>query len=129
MARSAEVDELIRAAFEAEGVDGLDLVAEPSLPEMVTELFRGHLRWIGGLFMIMILVFFIVTVFCGLRFLDAREVPDMIRWGAGFFFGLVAVLAGKIWYWMEIERLTMTREIKRVELMVAHLASELRARS
>jgi len=129
MARSAEIDELIRAALESGGAEGLDRVAEPSLSEMVTELFRGRLRWIGGLFMVMVLVFFIVTVFCGLRFLDAQEVPDMIRWGAGFFFGLVVVLAGKIWYWMEIERLTMTREIKRVELMVAYLASELRDRS
>ncbi len=128
MTRTAEVDRLIRAALEAEGIEGLELVAEPSLPEMVTELFSGRLRWIGGVFMVMILVFFIVTVWCGLRFLNATEVPNMIRWGAGFFFGLAAVLGGKIWYWMEIERLTMTREIKRVELMVAHLASELRAR-
>ena len=129
MARSADVDELIRAALEAEGVEGLELESEPSLPEMVTELFRGRLRWISGLFMVMVLVFFVMTVFCGLRFLDATEVPEMIRWGAGFFFGLAAVLGGKIWYWMEIERITMTREIKRVELMVAHLASELRARA
>jgi len=53
----------------------------------------------------------------------------MLRWGAGFFFTAFVALNAKNWYWMQMERIAMTREIKRVELLVAHLAAELRARS
>ena len=43
-----------------------------------------------------------------------------------FFFSLAAVMAMKLWDWMEIERTTVTREIKRLELRIAQLASSLR---
>jgi hypothetical protein len=52
----------------------------------------------------------------------------MLRWGAGFFLSTFAALNAKNWYWMQMEHLATTREIKRLELLVAHLAVELRAR-
>jgi hypothetical protein len=47
----------------------------------------------------------------------------MMRWGAGFFFCANVARGSKLWYWMQVERISMIREIKRVELMVAHIAS------
>jgi hypothetical protein len=129
MARTADVDELIREALRAEDAEALARLGEPGLPDMVTEIFRGRLRWYGAMFLAMILIFTVVAVVCGIRFLATDEVPDMIRWGAGFFFGFLAVMGGKNWYWTQMERIAMTREIKRVELLVAQLASELRDRS
>jgi hypothetical protein len=55
-------------------------------------------------------------------------VPEVIRWGVGFLFGFLTVIGGKTWYWNQMERVALTREIKRVELLVAQLAAELRAR-
>lgn len=129
MTQMRDVDELIRQAFEAEGVAGFDRLGEPGLPDMVTELFRGRLRWYGAMFMAMIVVFAALAVYCGVRFLSTNDVPALIRWGAGLFVCLFAVMGGKNWYWMQMERLAMTREIKRVELLVAHLATEFRARA
>lgn len=126
MAGKVDVDELIREALRAEGVEGLERLGEPNLPDMVTEVFRGRLRWYGAMFMAMILVFTVLAVLCAVRFLSTDNVPDMIRWGAGFFLCYLVVMGGKSWYWMQMERLAMTREIKRVELMVAHLAARLR---
>lgn len=80
MTRGDDVDSLIREALRAEDVSELDALGEPGLPEIVTEVFRGRLRWIGG----------------------------------------------KIWYWMQLDRIATVREIKRVELLVARLALELR---
>ena len=39
----------------------------------------------------------------------------MLRWGVGVFPCVIAALGGKNWYWMHMERLAMTREIKRGE--------------
>jgi len=126
MDRKVEVDELIREALKAEGVEGLERLGEPGLPDMVTEVFRSRLRWYGPMFLAMILVFAVLAVLCAVRFLGTNDVPDMIRWGAGFFLCYLVVMGGQSWYWMQMERLAMTREIKRVELMVAHLAAILR---
>jgi len=52
----------------------------------------------------------------------------MLRWGAGFFLCTFAALNAKNRNWMQMEHLATTREIKRVELLVAHLAAELCAR-
>jgi len=129
MARKNDVDELIREALKAEDVHDLEQLGEPGLPDLVTDVFRGKLRWYGAMFLAMILVFTVVAVYCGLRFLGTADVPEMMRWGAGFFLCVIAVLGGKNWYWMQLERLAMTREIKRVELLIAHLATELRSRA
>lgn len=128
MTRMADVDELIREALDAEDAAMLDRLGEPSLPDAVTEVFRGRLRWYGALFLAMIVIFFAFTVVCGFQFVAADDVPDLIRWGVGFLFGVIAVIGGKTWYWNQVERVAVTREIKRVELLVAQLAAELRTR-
>ena len=88
--------------------------------------FRGRMRWFGAMFMAMILVFSVLAVVCGVRFLGAPRIEDMLRWGAGFFLCYLAAMGGKTWYWMQVERLAIVREIKRVELLIAHLVTELR---
>ena len=126
MTRQVDIDVLIREALQAEELSELEHLGEPGLPEMVTAVFRGRMRWFGVMFMAMILVFAVLAVWCGIRFLRAESVQDMLRWGAGFFLCFVTVIGGKTWYWMQMERVALTREIKRVELLVAHLATGLR---
>lgn len=128
MTQSKDVDVLIREALEAEHADELARLAEPGLPEMVTEVFRGKMRLYGAMFLAMILVCAAAAVYCAVQFFAVDEVPSMLRWGAGFFLAFLAVQGGKTWYWMQHERIAMTREIKRVELLVAQLAVELRSR-
>jgi len=125
----AEVDSLIREALRAEDVAEFDRLAEPGLPEMVIEVFRGRMRLYGALFLLMITVFFATSIYCGVQFLRADDLEVMARWGAGFFLSVVAVIGGKLWYWMQLERIALIREVKRVELLVAQLALELRSGS
>ena len=128
MARDSDVDGLIREALEEEDRKAFEALGEPGLPDMVTAVFRGRMRWYGVMFMAMILIFTVVTVYCGVRFFQTDEVPAMLRWGAGLLLGFAAIQGGKTWYWMQLERVAMIREIKRVELLVAQLAVELRSR-
>jgi hypothetical protein len=126
---SNDVDRMIREAFAAEGMEGLEKLGEPGLQETLTDVFRGRMRAYGAMFLAMILGCAALAVYCAVRFLGTNDVPQMLRWGAGFFLCFLAVQGGKSWYWMQLERLAMTREIKRVELLVAQLAAELRSRA
>ena len=127
MTREPNVDELIREALHVEDIEGYDQLGEPGLPDMVTEVFRGRLWWIGALFMFMILLFFILSIVCAVQFLSTDDLHEMLRWGAGFFLCVVAVIGGKIWYWMQLQQLAVMREIKRVELLIAHLSEQRQA--
>jgi RNA polymerase sigma factor (sigma-70 family) len=68
-----------------------------------------------------------VGIYCALEFFRAPEVRGMLLWGAGTALFMTMTLAMKVWYWMELNKHSVTREVKRLELQVAHLASELRA--
>ncbi len=128
MAKQSNVDDLIRQALHAEGLDGLDFPGEPSLPDAVTEVFRGRMWWTGVIMMANMMAGLGLAVLCGVKFLGSLEIADMIRWGAGLFGCVLVVIGCKLWYWMRIDRIALTRELKRVELMVAHLAHELQSR-
>jgi hypothetical protein len=123
--RSAD---LIREALRAEGVPEMEIPGEPSLADMVTEVFSGRMWWTGVLMVANIVVLTVLAVICGIRFLGEGDLAGVIRWGAGFFVCFAGVIGCKLWYWMRLARITMIREIQRVELLVAHLAAELRTR-
>jgi prolipoprotein diacylglyceryltransferase len=129
MTHKNDVDQLIREALKAEDVADLEQLGEPGIPDMAIGVFRGRLRWYGALFLVIVLVCAVLAAYCGARFLVVTDVLQALRWGAGFFVCLIVVLSGKVWYWMQMERYAMTREIKRAELLVAHLAAELRERA
>ena len=120
-----EIDRLIREALSEADADVLSDFGEQSLAELLTEVFRGRQRLfvVGGF--VANLVFFIFGIFAVINFLQAPEVRDMIAWGAaaGFCFAVVATI--KIWYWLEMMRHALVRDIKRVQLQIAQLAQRL----
>jgi len=124
MTQESDVDRLIREALNAEGVQGCDPSAAPGLPEMVTEIFRGRMWWIGACMTANLLACSILAVVCAVQFFRTDVIADMMRWGAGFFFCTAVAIGCKLWYWMQVERISLVREIKRVELLIAHLAGE-----
>jgi hypothetical protein len=121
-----ELDDIIREALEPPDPDLLDVDADPTMAEKLADVFRGRHRRLaigGG---VVNLVLFAAAIFSGLRLLQATEERAMILWGAAMLLSFGAVTAIKIWYWLEMGRLALTREIKRVELRVAQLAAKTR---
>ena len=53
----------------------------------------------------------------------------MIGWAMAFGFSMATVSMLKLWAWMEIEKNTTVREIKRLELQVAMLTQRLENRN
>jgi hypothetical protein len=47
-------------------------------------------------------------------------------WATACIMCTAAVALLKTWYWMEMQRIVVMREIKRVELQIARLATRLR---
>jgi hypothetical protein len=124
-----DIDSLIRETLSREDAEFHARLDEPSVLAQMVGVFGARHRWLNVLGAIFTLVFLALALYCAVRFLAAGvAVPEMLRWGAGLSFCLLAVWALKIWYWMEVQRNSLTREIKRLELQIATLAEELRGR-
>ena len=123
-----DVDTLIRDALGEEERELFDRLGDPTLPEMLGEVFRGRLRWLAAIVALVVVIFTGIAVYAAVQFFDADEVAEMIRWAGIFFFCMTAIMANKLWHWMEMQRYALTREIKRLELQIATLSESLRER-
>jgi uncharacterized membrane protein len=122
-----DLDQAIRQSLSAEDTALLDrLGADQALHRQVLATFEGHLRWFNVLGWIVGVVLFGVGCLTAWRFLQAQEVRDMLRWGAGSALAFAGIALIKIWFWLELEKNAIVREVKRLELQIASLAAQLR---
>jgi dipeptide/tripeptide permease len=121
------MEELDRRITEALRADEAEQYArlDPELPpwEMVFNTFKGRNRWLNILISFWMLVFFGLAVWCVVQFFRAEEVRPSLTWGLGFLFFMTGSAFLKVWWWMEMQKNSIIREVKRVELQVASLAS------
>ncbi len=122
------LDDKIREALQREDAELFeDAGSEPSIFEMLMETFRGRHRWLVFLTMFWTIVFMVLGVLSVVRFFRAEEMRDMMMWAAASAFLLSGVSMMKVWYWMELNKNSVTREIKRLELQIARLAGRLKS--
>lgn len=122
-----ELDKKIREALQGEDAEWIkQFDEEPSIFEMLLETFCGRRRWLIFLTLVIILVFFALAIFCAVRFFNAIETREMIMWAGASIFFISGVSMMKVWYWMELNKNALTREIKRLELQIARLANRIK---
>jgi uncharacterized protein DUF6768 len=115
------IDDLIKQALSEEESEILERLGEQSLFEQLMANFQGRMKWIALYSVFMMLVIFALSVYCFIEFLRAEEIRNMILWGAGMGMGMMAVGLLKTWHWMQMDKNTLIREIKRLELHIAAL--------
>ena len=120
------IDAKIRRALEATDTDLADeFDGDQSMMEMVFDTFRGTQKWLTFLSIFWGLVFMAGSVFGIIQLFREQETRELILWGLGVVFCFSAISMMKIWFWMQMNRNSILREIKRVELQVARLAAKL----
>lgn len=113
------IDERIRKELQDQTtpLDDVD-PTEAGLFGMLHRVFTGTLRRWAAYGMLLTLVFFFLTVWCIVRFTTASDVDERLLWGLGALFGFHAVSMLKMWFFMEMNRNSVLREIKRLEIAV-----------
>ena len=119
-----EIDEIIKSALTKEEASFYDELEEQSLLEMVLGTYQGKMKWPLIISVFFILIIFALTVYCLVQFLNVESTRDMIIWGAGMFGGMMAVSFMKLFHWMEMNKNTILREMKRLEFQIGVLASK-----
>lgn len=121
-----ELDKKIAEALRTEDAELFaDMDEEPGVIEMLVETFRGKRRWLNLLGAVWTLIFLGLGVAAAVAFFRADATRELVLWASTCILCVSAVAMLKVWYWMEMQRIAVVREIKRVELQIARLASRL----
>lgn len=122
-----ELDKKIREALRREDAELFDdYGAEPSIFEMMLETFRGKQWWLTAITAVWSLVFFAMAIFSAVRAVGAEDPSERTIWAMAFVFCILAMSMLKMWFFMEMNKNAITREIKRLELQIARLASRIK---
>lgn len=122
-----DIDRAIKQSLSAEDAVLFDrLGADDAFHRQVLATFEGELRWINMAGWIAGFALFAVGSLLAWRFVEAQDLGEMLRWGAGAALAFAGLALVKVWFWLEIQKNAMVREMKRLEVQVASLAAQLR---
>ena len=90
--------------------------------QLIGQSFKGTFRLTFVVVVTMQLVFAGLAIYCAYHLLNEVDIGTKLNWLAGTLSTVVAFAIARLWLFMELNRLSMIREIKRVELQVSLLA-------
>jgi len=106
-------------AAQAHQLDKL-LREEQGLGSMIRSGFNGGLRPLMIIAYLLAILLAAAILFCGYQFLTVTS-AEQSYWGVWLLLAFQAQMGTKIWIWLEMNRASTMREIKRLELAVAQL--------
>jgi hypothetical protein len=122
----SELDDRIRQALQDEDAELLaEFGKEPSIFEMLMETVRGRHRWLTVFGVCWGIIFTVLAMVSAVAFFRAEATREMLMWAAACVICVSALSMVKVWYWMELNKNAVTREIKRLELQIARLAARI----
>ena len=101
---------------------------EQGILEQVTSSFRSKNRWLVMVSIVFGLVIMGIGIYSLIQFLELKDTPQALPWAVLLIFSLMAITAMKIWYWMELNKNAILREIVRLERRIEQLDQDLAAR-
>jgi len=119
------LDDKIKHALENESAE-IDAILSDrrGLFDLAGSGLRGGMRRWMIIATIMAIVVSVFMVFSGVQFFLANDIDARVFWGVWFVVSSAAQIGLKQWIWMETNRVSVLREIKRVELAVERLAEK-----
>ena len=117
-----EFDDKISQALRAESDNVWKDVEEQGLFEQALGVMRGKHKFLTVVANAVMALFFAITIYSAIRFFGAETTRTQIAWSVGFLTSNMIVAMMKMWFWMQMDKNTVIREVKRLELQVATLA-------
>ncbi len=114
-----DLDNMIKKALSKEEAAYYEDLHEQSLPEMLTGLYSGRLKWLNMLFVVVTVIFSTIMFYSIYQFMNTEDLREMMRWGAAMFGSGIMAAMIKLWSWNQLDKNALLREIKRLELLLA----------
>lgn len=119
-------DDRIKAELEQEA-EQLDrvMLEEPGLFSMMMATFKGGLRRWAVIVNVGVIVISLVMVWLAIQFFNALTVSDQVFWGICLILSLQVQIGGKQWFYNEVGRSHLVREMKRIEITIESLGKKI----
>ncbi|MBU0617033.1 MAG: hypothetical protein KKI02_04900 [Planctomycetes bacterium] len=114
------LDDDIRKAI-ANGESIYDLEREEGIFRQWAGIYRGKLRWLAIFVTIETVVFMVLLVLAAIEFFQADDTKWQILYATCVLLLAGLLLLVKLWGWMQMNRYSIQREIKRLELRILEL--------
>jgi len=119
-----EIDRIIKETLTNEEAEFYDELDEQSLLQMLGGLFKSKHSWLIVIMNIVNIVMFIFSIYCVIQFLNTDITNELIKWASAGFICWTSIAMIKLFIWMQMDKNAILRELKRLELQVASLASK-----
>ena len=120
-----KIDELIKEALTEEESKFYDNLEEQNVFQMLGGLFQGKNKWIMLLMNIVMLIVFGFLIYSLVQFFNTEQTNEIIRWSLSVITCLLMISMLKMFLWMQMDKNSIKREIKRIELQISTLSSKL----
>ena len=120
-----DIDKLIQETLTQEEAKFYSKLDEQNLFQMFGGLYQGKLKWLMVIVNIVMVGWFVLFIYCAIRFFEVETTKDLIKWAAIGFFSMMAVGLLKIFAWMQMDKKAIIRELKRLELQVSSLSGRI----
>ena len=120
-----KIDELIKEALTEEESKFYDNLEEQNVFQMLGGLFQGKNKWIILLMNIVMLIVFGFLIYSIVQFFNTEQTNEIIRWSLSVITCLLMISMLKMFLWMQMDKNSIKREIKRIELQISTLSSKL----
>lgn len=111
-----------------------DDMSDSPLPEadataigLIRSSFKGTFRYTMMVIIILQLCFLGLGIYCAYQMLGTDVIGSKIEWLCGVIAAIVAFAVARLWFFMELNRLSLLREMKRMEMQIAFLSKKLEA--
>ena len=93
---------------------------------LIRQSFTGTFRITFVFIVILQLVFGGLAIYCAYQMFSVDVTNLKIEWLSGAIAGLLAFAIARLFFFMELNRLSLLREMKRLEMQIAFLSEKLR---
>ena len=121
MKNQKDIDDLIKQALSEEDAEVLKRIEDQGIIDLLTSSFQGKLKWIAMFSAVIMVILFVVSIYCLFHFINTTDLREMMLWGAGMGMSMMSVGLLKTWHWMQMDKNALIREIKRLELQISLL--------
>lgn len=120
-----KLDDAIRQTLSKEEAALLESIgADQPLSHQLLQTLQGKLAWMNAVAWFAGFAVAGALAFCGWQFFHAPDIREMLIWGAGGGLACAGVVLIKTWFWLEMQKNSVVREVKRLELQIALLVKQ-----
>ncbi|NAS32799.1 hypothetical protein GTQ40_17605 [Flavobacteriaceae bacterium R38] len=120
-----EIDKLIKDTLTQEEAKFYDELEEKNVLRMVADIFKGKNSWLVIIMNIVNLIVFGLFIYCLIQVFNTDVTNELIKWIAAGFICLNITGMIKLYMWMQVDKNTILREIKRIELLVSSVSNKI----